>query len=181
MAGRRSSHAKTPATTGLAASQVHYERLVHLPGIIGPSPVLTLAYAVLTTIHILFAIWMEWNARPIGLWDLKRQMAWICLDLLFIALWSSDLSVAVSDLLATPLNCSSLEPWWNPPVSAEIDTNPLLASKHDTMCDRQSAIIAFVAFILFSYVANMVLSLFKTLEKVALAARAPTRHKDRGL
>jgi hypothetical protein len=103
------------------------------------------------------------------------------LDLLFIALWSSDLSVAISDFLATPMGCSNIDPWWNPLATPAIEHNPLLDEKHNAMCDRQSAIIAFVAFILVSYVANMVLSLFKTLEKVALAARAPTRSKARGV
>jgi hypothetical protein len=59
-----------------------------VPGIVGSSTVLGIAFGALTIVHSLFAIWREWwKGAPIGVWKLRRKMAWICMDLLFIALW----------------------------------------------------------------------------------------------
>lgn len=39
-------------------------------------------------------------------------MLWVCLDLLFVALWSSAMSIATNDYIATPLECTSSQAWW---------------------------------------------------------------------
>lgn len=83
-----------------------------LPGVIGPSTTLTIAYAALTVLHLLTAIYREYFGRPIGLWGLRSKMLWVCLDLIFIALWSSAMSLAINDYIATPLDCTAATPWW---------------------------------------------------------------------
>jgi hypothetical protein len=83
-----------------------------VPGLIGASTTLIIAFSSLTILHVLTAIYREYFGRPIGLWALLSKMLWVCLDLLFIALWASALSLAINDYIATPLQCTALSPWW---------------------------------------------------------------------
>lgn len=83
-----------------------------IDGVIGPSTTLIIAYACLTIVHAMTAIYKEYFGRPIGLWALRSKMLWVCLDLLFIALWSSATSLAINDYINTPLDCTPMTPWW---------------------------------------------------------------------
>jgi hypothetical protein len=83
-----------------------------LPGLIGSSTTLIIAYSSLTAFHVLTAIYREYFGRPIGLWGLRQKMLWVYLDLIFIGLWSSALSIATNDYIATPLDCTPDTPWW---------------------------------------------------------------------
>lgn len=71
-----------------------------------------ISYSVLTIVHVLIAVYREYFGRPIGLWGLRSKMLWVCLDLVLICLWSSALSLAINDLIATPLDCVPTDPWW---------------------------------------------------------------------
>jgi hypothetical protein len=88
--------------------------LIHLdvPGLIGSSTTLIVSYSTFTILHVLTAIYREYFGKPIGLWGLRSKMLWVCLDLLFVALWSSAVSLSTNDYIATPLECSTLSPWW---------------------------------------------------------------------
>ncbi|WVQ65095.1 uncharacterized protein L199_003267 [Kwoniella botswanensis] len=90
------------------------EELEHLrvPGLIGSSTTLVMSYSCLTILHVLTAIYREYFGKPIGLWGLRSKMLWVCLDLLFVGLWSSAVSLSTNDLIATPLECTSDSPWW---------------------------------------------------------------------
>ncbi|TYJ55919.1 hypothetical protein B9479_003442 [Cryptococcus floricola] len=83
-----------------------------LPGVLGSSTTLIISYATTTIFHGLMAIYREYFGKPIGLWGLSSKMLWVCLDLLFVALWSSALSLSINDLIATPLECSAGAAWW---------------------------------------------------------------------
>ncbi|OXG30956.1 hypothetical protein C367_01677 [Cryptococcus neoformans Ze90-1] len=86
---------------------------LHLPGILGSSTTLIICYSSTTILHVLTAIYREYFGKPIGLWGLRSKMLWVCLDLLFVALWSSAMSLAINDLIATPLECTAGSAWWN--------------------------------------------------------------------
>jgi hypothetical protein len=73
----------------------------------------------LTILHVLTAIYREYFGKPIGLWGLRSKMLWVCLDLLFVALWSSAMSLATNDYIATPLECTSMSAWWRSGLSDE--------------------------------------------------------------
>ncbi|WVQ85484.1 hypothetical protein IAT38_007649 [Cryptococcus sp. DSM 104549] len=92
---------------------------LHLPGVLGSSTTLIIAYSSLTIVHVLTAIYREYFGRPIGLWGLRSKMLWVCLDLLFVALWSSAMSLAINDLIATPLDCTSGSAWWRNGLAEE--------------------------------------------------------------
>lgn len=99
--------------TGLSISiRLDLIRL-HLPGILGSSTTLIICYSSTTILHVLTAIYREYFGKPIGLWGLRSKMLWVCLDLLFVALWSSAMSLAINDLIATPLECTAGSAWWN--------------------------------------------------------------------
>jgi len=85
---------------------------LHLPGLIGSSTTLIIIYSCPTILHVLTAIYREYFGKPIGLWGLRSKMLWVCLDLLFVALWSSAMSLATNDYIATPLRCTPNSPWW---------------------------------------------------------------------
>ncbi|KAK8865708.1 hypothetical protein IAR55_000853 [Kwoniella newhampshirensis] len=95
--------------------------LIHLrlPGLIGSSTTLIIAYASLTILHVLTAIYREYFGKPIGLWGLRSKMLWVCLDLLFVALWSSAMSLSINDLIATPLECTAGGAWWRDGLASE--------------------------------------------------------------
>ena len=83
-----------------------------LPGLLGSSTTLVISYSALTALHVLTAIYREYFGKPIGLWGLRSKMLWVCLDLIFIALWSSAMSLSVNDFISTELECTSSVPWW---------------------------------------------------------------------
>ncbi|CAK9782156.1 hypothetical protein CC85DRAFT_285869 [Cutaneotrichosporon oleaginosum] len=152
-----------------------------LRGIIGPSTTLIIAYSCLTVVHVLTAIYREYFGRPIGLWGLRSKMLWVCLDLLFIALWSSAATLAINDYIDTPLDCTPLTPWWSngieyaatprafiqtTPVPEALKTSPLAAS----VCRRQIGCFVVSLAALLLYCGNMVLSLFRIFETVRRTA-----------
>lgn len=179
---------------------------LRLPGLIGPSTTLVIAYSALTIIHIFIAVYREYFGRPIGLWGLRSKMLWVCLDLLFVALWSSALTLQINDLIDTPLNCVPQTAWWEEGKSSEYaallnDLDVLRASSTDSQdsgvsdtlgiilpdvitssslareaCRRQEGGIALALMTLLLYGGNMVLSLFRIFETVRRTA-----HVDRAV
>ena len=84
----------------------------------GSSTTLIISYASLTFVHVMTAIYREYFGRPIGLWGLRSKMLWVCLDLIFIALWSSAITDSANDYIATPLMCTSGSAWWSYEINA---------------------------------------------------------------
>lgn len=133
-------------------------------------------------------------------------MLWVCLDLLFVALWSSALTLQINDLIDTPLDCVRQAAWWEEGRSAEYadlleDLDVLRASGRDLQdlgvsetlgiilpdevtssslareaCRRQEGGIALALMTLLLYGGNMVLSLFRIFETVRRTA-----HVDRAV
>lgn len=172
------------------------------PGVVGPSTTLIISYASFTMVHVLTAIYREYFGRPIGLWGLRSKMLWVCLDLLFVALWSSAATLAINDYIDTPLDCTPLTPWWTPGYDyyGSDTTATVTATATDAMiraglynvdtpvsdavkasrqardvCDRQIACIAIALLALLLYCGNMVLSLFRIFETVRRTAGSGSR------
>lgn len=161
----------------LSIQSRHLEKVTGIPGVIGSSPFLTIIYAPITITHSLVALWKEAFGRPIGLWRLQSKMIFVCLDLLFIALWFSDLSLAVSDYLSTPLKCNQANPWWTTIPTYDLPDSIVNSSTRDQLCDQQAALIAFVLLVAILYVFNMVLSLFRIFERIRVIARAYEKNR----
>ncbi|WVR05684.1 hypothetical protein IAU60_002707 [Kwoniella sp. DSM 27419] len=92
---------------------------LRVPGLIGSSTTLIIAYSSLTILHVLTAIYREYFGKPIGLWGLRSKMLWVCLDLLFVALWSSAMSLSINDLIGTPLQCTATKAWWRQGLASD--------------------------------------------------------------
>ncbi|BEJ18060.1 hypothetical protein CspHIS471_0703370 [Cutaneotrichosporon sp. HIS471] len=155
-----------------------------LSGIIGPSTTLIIAYSSLTIVHVLTAIYREYYGRPIGLWGLRSKMLWVCLDLLFIALWSSGATLAINDYINTPLDCTPLTPWWSHGIEYTNTPNALFpgfavfettipvpeklkfGGLARSVCRRQAGCFAVSVVALLLYCGNMVLALFRIFETV---------------
>jgi hypothetical protein len=133
-------------------------------------------------------------------------MLWVCLDLLFVALWSSALTLQINDLIDTPLDCVRQSAWWEEGRSEEYaalldDLDILRASEANLQdlgvsetlgiilpdeitssglareaCRRQEGGIALALMTLLLYGGNMVLSLFRIFETVRRTA-----HVDRAV
>ena len=78
---------------------------------------LIIAFSCLTLLHGMMAIYREYVGKPIGLWGLRSKMLWVCLDIAFVALWSSVLSLSINDYISTPLECDRGYPWWTAGLS----------------------------------------------------------------
>lgn len=91
---------------------------LNLPGLIGASTTLIISFAAFTLLHGVMAIYREYFGKPIGLWGLRSKMLWVCLDILFVALWASVLALAVNDYISTPLECAGDDPWWTAGLSS---------------------------------------------------------------
>ncbi|KAJ9103837.1 hypothetical protein QFC21_002299 [Naganishia friedmannii] len=158
---------------GLGAKLFSLENAGHLDGILGSAPILSISYGSVSAIHCLVVMYREAFGKPIGLWGLRSKMTWVCLDLFFIALWSSCLSLTISDYMSSPLQCSSLNPWWTTGTYT-ITLPEVITKSHqkDKMCDRQAALIGFVLFTLIMYVINMVISLFRIFERLSTVAKS---------
>ncbi|WVF70860.1 hypothetical protein IAT40_005654 [Kwoniella sp. CBS 6097] len=109
---------------------------LRLPGLIGSSTTMNICYSTLTILHVLTAIYREYFGKPIGLWGLRSKMLWVCLDLLFVGLWSSAITLSTNDLIATPLECTSGNAWWRTGLADEyaelLDELKLLSGANST-------------------------------------------------
>ncbi|ORY28613.1 hypothetical protein BCR39DRAFT_496088 [Naematelia encephala] len=160
------------ASLALAVTvRLQLDRL-QLPGLIGSSTILIIAYSSFTILHVLTAIYREYFGKPIGLWGLRSKMLWVCLDLLFVALWSSASSLALNDYIGTSLECSPGRPWWHRSSSYDYALPDSVIQSHlaHEICDRQAGCIALSLLALLLYGGNMVLSLFRIFETVRRTA-----------
>ena len=126
-------------------------------------------------------------------------MLWVCLDLLFVALWSSAMSLATNDFISTPLECSSGSPWWRGGLAENyadllqdlhagnatritdvslvshslgfvLPDEILRSGLANEICKRQAGCIGLALLALLLYGGNMVLSLFRIFETVRRTA-----------
>ena len=107
-----------------------------------------------------------------GLWGLRSKMLWVCLDLLFVAFWSSALSLASNDYIASILECGPDNDWWLGYDPPSVSSNPLNVpvSTVDMVCARQAGCIGLSVVVLMLYGMVMVLSLFRIFETVRRTA-----------
>lgn len=147
--------------------------------------VLAIIFAPLTIVHVMIAIYvrgswlmlsaelthpvlqLEYFGRPLGLWRTSAKLAHTLSEVLFICAWSAELSLSFDNYLTSPLQCSphSAVRWYSdlPPVST---TDGDLLEDANTLCNSQRALIGVVGGSLVLYCINLVISLFRIIEKV---------------
>lgn len=72
---------------GLGCKLFQLEEQSDLDGILGSAPILSISYGSVSAIHCLIVMYREAFGKPIGLWEVRSKMLWVCLDLFFISLW----------------------------------------------------------------------------------------------
>jgi hypothetical protein len=87
---------------GLGAKLFQLEEQSDLDGILGSAPILSISYGSVSAIHCLVVMYREAFGKPIGLWEVRSKMLWVCLDLFFISLW-----YVPSPTVAIPTNAFS--------------------------------------------------------------------------
>jgi len=160
----------TSATLGIALRIRRLERDNDVLGIIGSSATVTIVFAPETLLHVLIAIWFEYFGRPLGLWKTSWKLSYTLVEVVLICVWAASLSLCFNDYLTTSLRCvpRSVNDWWN---GLPVTTNPLREKmkEHqagDGLCDLQLALTCFAYMTLASYCSNLVISLFRIIEKV---------------
>lgn len=89
------------------------------------------------------------------------------------------MSLTISDYMSTPLQCSSVNPWWTSnDYSISLPSVITRSSQKDDMCNRQAALIAFVLFSLIMYVFGMVISLFRIFVRLSTVAKSYEQNRS---
>ncbi|KAI0034287.1 hypothetical protein K488DRAFT_23144, partial [Vararia minispora EC-137] len=146
----------TTAALALAAQLRMLEKRDTLRGTLGPSPTIVVIFAPLTLAHVMFAVYLEYFGRPLGLWRTSAKLAHTLVEVIFICLWSGALALCFNDFFVYFQPCSSL-----------VFQDPNDGSgKDEVPCNHQLALICLVVVGLLMYCLNLVISLFRIFEKV---------------
>ncbi|KAL5631753.1 hypothetical protein ACGC1H_007305 [Rhizoctonia solani] len=162
----------TSSTLALAVHMRKVELGLSILGSIGSSPTLVIIFGPPTLIHVLIAIYAEYFGKPLGLWQTSSKLFHTLAETLFICMWSASLSLCLDNYLTAPIKCAppSATRWWThlqPSLSLDPLTHlPEGQAIRTELCSCQRALIALVVFGLLSYIANLVISLFRIFEKV---------------
>ncbi|KAG8862930.1 hypothetical protein FRB96_000350 [Tulasnella sp. 330] len=160
----------TSATLGVAVRIRRLERDNDVLGILGSSSTLTIIFGPITLVHVIFAIWSEYFGRPLGLWKTSWKLSYTLLEISLICAWSAALSLCFNDFLTSELRCAprSVNDWWNslPAYSNPLDNKMREGQAGGALCDSQIALICLAYVTLLSYCSNLVISLFRIIEKV---------------
>ncbi|KAF8597886.1 hypothetical protein BDV93DRAFT_357015 [Ceratobasidium sp. AG-I] len=162
----------TSSTLALAIHMRKVEIKHHILGSIGSSPTLAIIFGPPTLVHVVSAIYAEYFGKPLGLWQTSSKLFHTLAETLFICMWSASLSLCVDNYLTAPIICapSSASRWWTH-LRPNLSEDPLIGLPdgphlRTELCSCQRAMISLVIFGLLSYIANLVISLFRIFEKV---------------
>ncbi|KAG9084822.1 hypothetical protein FS749_004924, partial [Ceratobasidium sp. UAMH 11750] len=143
-----------------------------LDGRVSSSPTLVIIFGPPTLVHVVIAIYAEYFGKPLGLWQTSSKLFHTLAETLFICMWSASLSLCLDNYLTAPIVCASPKAtrWWSD-LSPNLVPDPLTnfangAHLRVELCSCQRALISLVIFGLLSYIANLVISLFRIFEKV---------------
>ncbi|KIY45475.1 hypothetical protein FISHEDRAFT_67031 [Fistulina hepatica ATCC 64428] len=158
----------TTGALGLAVRIRAIEQRNNVMGIIGPSPTIIIIFAPLTLVHVVVAVYFEYFGRPLGLWRTSAKLAYTLLEVVFICLWSSSLSLCFDNWFTTTIPCTSVSStrWYSelPPPNNTIPS--FEGSDGDRICDDQLALALLVFVGVLMYIINLVISLFRIFEKM---------------
>ncbi|KZS95879.1 hypothetical protein SISNIDRAFT_483300 [Sistotremastrum niveocremeum HHB9708] len=164
----------TSASLAIAIRIRRIEMDYHVEGVIGSSPYLVIIFAPLTLVHVMFAIYLEYFGRPLGLWKTSAKLAHTLSEVFFICAWSAALSLCFDNIFTSPLECTpaSAITWYStlpPPVNpltGDVGRSTSENQPTDRICDDQAIQIGLVFVGLCLYCSNLVISLYRIFEKV---------------
>lgn len=168
----------TSATLAVAIQTRKTEKRNEAMGILGSSSTVTIIFAPLTLVHVIVAIYLEYFGRPVGLWQTSAKLLHTLLEVVFICAWSASLALCFNDFFTTPLECgpASADRWWSdlPVMPNEVAERFQGTAEGRTLCREQLALICLAFVTLSSYCSNLVISLFRIIEKVKNYSRRST-------
>lgn len=120
---------------------------------VGTSPLAAIIFSPPSIVYALVQIWIEYTSRPIGLWQLSSKLWYTALELIFICLWSAELSLSMDNYFTSTIVCVSLKsPFYS--NSVKLSTNLTHPEQKMSICDLQVALICvvFVSVVVYLFV-----------------------------
>lgn len=136
---------------------------------VGSSPIVAIIFAPLTLVHVGVQIYVEYFSKPIGLWRVGSKLFYTLTELIFVCLWSAELSLSFDNYFTSTLVCSTL----NSPYSGGGDRPVFGQQTLDNpnakpyICRLQGALIGLVFTSLLAYVIVFSVSLFRIFVRVS--------------
>ena len=113
---------------------------------VGDSPLVAIIFSPPSIAHAFFQTWLEYFSRPIGLWLTSSKLMFTALELVFICLWSAELSLLFDNYFTSTVGCF-------------VSSSPFTHSDHivsvwnkDSICDLQIVLICVVFVSLLVYI-----------------------------
>ncbi|GAK61876.1 uncharacterized protein PAN0_001c0071 [Moesziomyces antarcticus] len=140
---------------------------------VGASPLLAIVFAPLTLLHVGFQIWLEYFGRPIGLWTVQSKLSYTVVELVFICLWSAELSLTFDNYFTSTLVCVTYgSPFVGPRQPPADRPNPLNnPGRKPFVCRLQGSLIGLVFVSLLAYLIVLTVSLFRIFVRVTGGGR----------
>ncbi|PWY97322.1 hypothetical protein BCV70DRAFT_202977 [Testicularia cyperi] len=141
---------------------------------VGASPLVAIIFAPLSLVHVGFQIWLEYFGRPIGLWTVQSKLSYTVVELVFICLWSAELSLTFDNYFTSTLICVAYgSPYVGPRERPSDQLSPLQnPSRQPYLCRLQGTLIGLVFVSLLAYVIVLTVSLFRIFVRVTGGRRS---------
>lgn len=75
---------------------------------VGTSPLIGIIFSPPSIVHAWFQTWLEYFSPPIGVWRLGSKLWYTALELVFICLWSAELSLVMDNYFTSAIVCSGI-------------------------------------------------------------------------
>ncbi|TKY91000.1 hypothetical protein EX895_000999 [Sporisorium graminicola] len=163
----------TSATLAVAIRLLVILRQEDANDAVGASPLVAIIYAPLSLLHVGFQIWLEYFGRPIGLWTVQSKLSYTVVELVFICLWSSELSLTFDNYFTSTLVCVNYgSPYVGPREPPSNRPSPLNdPSRKPYICRLQGSLIGLVFVSLLAYLIVLTVSLFRIFVRVTGGGR----------
>lgn len=163
----------TSATLAVAIKLLVILRSEGANDAVGASPLLAIIFAPLTLVHVGFQIWLEYFGRPIGLWTVQSKLSYTVVELVFICLWSSELSLTFDNYFTSTLVCVNYgSPYVGPRETPADQPSPLNnPGRKPYICRLQGSLIGLVFVSLLAYLIVLTVSLFRIFVRVTGGGR----------
>ncbi|SPO21383.1 uncharacterized protein UTRI_00860 [Ustilago trichophora] len=163
----------TSATLAVAIKLLVILRSEGANDAVGASPLVAIIFAPLSLVHVGFQIWLEYFGRPIGLWTVQSKLSYTVVELIFICLWSSELSLTFDNYFTSTLICVNYgSPYVGPRQPPADRPNPLNnPNRKPYICRLQGSLIGLVFVSLLAYIIVLTVSLFRIFVRVTGGSR----------
>ncbi|SNX84168.1 uncharacterized protein MEPE_02876 [Melanopsichium pennsylvanicum] len=163
----------TSATLAVAIKLLIILRSEEANDAVGASPLVAIIFAPLSLVHVGFQIWLEYFGRPIGLWTVQSKLSYTVVELVFICLWSSELSLTFDNYFTSTLICVNYgSPYVGPREPPADRPSPLLhPGRKPYICRLQGSLIGLVFVSLLAYLIVLTVSLFRIFVRVTGGSR----------